>query len=100
LVEQAGQALALAWHAPYLAHFDEAVSEADGFFSATVLCALTSRVTVDGLVSILLAMARAESRLRIPDSMTSRFSLLKCFPFLLGMMHPLSARRGKRMHGL
>ena len=96
LVEHSAHAVPLAWHDAYRAHFADALSACEALFSLTVLCAFTSLVTVDGLTSILLAMALAESPLRTPDSIASLFSLLRCFPFSLVMVHPLSARRGKR----
>jgi len=96
LVEHFGQAVPLAWHELRLAHRSDALSFGESFFSFTDRCVLTSLVTVDGLASILFAMALAESPLRTPDSITYLFSLLRCFPFFLVMVHPLSARRGKR----
>jgi len=96
-VEHLGQAVPLAWHESCQAHRSEAFSFGVNLLSATVLCAFTSLVTVEGLTSILLAIARAESLSRTPDSITSLFSLIRCFPFPLAISHLLSRPRGKRL---
>jgi hypothetical protein len=97
LVEHLSHALPLAWQSLCPAHLIDRLALCRAFFSRTVLFALTSRVTVEGLTPILLATRLAESPRRTPSSMTSLFSLLMCFPVVFGML--ASFLPGKAVQG-
>ena len=92
-VEHPGHAVPTASHERRFAHLDEALPAGAALISLTVLCAFPSLVTVDVLTPIFLAIDPAGSPLRTPDSMTSLFSLLRCFPLFLAITRLLSARR-------
>ena len=81
-------------HPRYSAHLTESFAPGARLLSTTVLLALTSLDTVDGLTPTDLAISLHESPFLIPSSIVTLLSLSMCLPFesLIGTPFPAGAR--------
>ena len=85
------QAVPAASHSLYLAHLTASFAPSRLEGTRTVLLALTSLVTVDGLTPVDFAMDRAESPLPIPSWIASLIFSSMCLPFESRMANPFPA---------